>query len=84
MSLISCSTCCQTNARLSTYAGNHAVWNKITNEGSTIKTALDYAMTLNAADSNETFYTTELYPSVAAVGAIYGDPEGKYVDFLAK
>ncbi|KAG6872196.1 hypothetical protein C0995_012088 [Termitomyces sp. Mi166 len=73
-----------TNARLSTYAGNPSVWNKTTNEGSTIKTALDFAMTLNAANSNESSYTAELYPSVAAVGAVYGDPEGKYSDFLAK
>ncbi|KAG6884546.1 hypothetical protein C0993_010215 [Termitomyces sp. T159_Od127] len=73
-----------TNARLSAYAGNPSVWNKTTNEGSTIKTALDFAMNLSAADSNETSYTAELYPSVAAVGSVYGDAEGKYADFLAK
>ena len=27
---------------------------------------------------------SELYPNVAAVGAIYGDPTGKYVSFLAQ
>ncbi|KNZ71669.1 hypothetical protein J132_07578 [Termitomyces sp. J132] len=73
-----------TNARLSAYAGDPSVWNKTTNEGSTIRTALEFAMTLNAANSNETSYTAELYPSVAAVGAIYGDPEGRYADFLAE
>lgn len=26
----------------------------------------------------------ELYPSVAAIGAIYGDPNGKYAGFLAQ
>ena len=41
-------------------------------------------MTLVAADSNETSYIAELYPSVAAVGAVYGDPEGKYANFLTK
>ncbi|KAG6834562.1 hypothetical protein H0H93_008923 [Arthromyces matolae] len=71
-----------TNARLSAYLGNPSVWNKTTNEGSTIKSALDFAMTLNAATSNETAYTAELYPSVAAVGAEYGDPAGKYAGFL--
>ncbi|KAG6847089.1 hypothetical protein H0H93_010246 [Arthromyces matolae] len=71
-----------TNARLSAYLGNPSVWNKTTNEGATIKSALDFAMTLNAATSNETAYTAELYPSVAAVGAEYGDPAGKYAGFL--
>lgn len=26
---------------------------------------------------------SELYPNVAAIGAIYGDPDGKYAGFLA-
>ncbi|KNZ71665.1 hypothetical protein J132_07574 [Termitomyces sp. J132] len=46
--------------------------------------ALDFAMTVNAANSNETSYTVELYPSVAAVGAIYDHSEGMYADFLAE
>lgn len=41
-------------------------------------------MTISAATSKETSYTTELYPSIAAVAATYGDPEGKYAAFLAK
>ncbi|KAG6915941.1 hypothetical protein DXG01_009207 [Tephrocybe rancida] len=73
-----------TNARLSAYAGDASVWNKTTNEGSTIKTALDFSMTLSADTSGETSYVAELYPSVAAVGAVYGDTNGKYATFLAK
>ncbi|KAG6840396.1 hypothetical protein C0991_006991 [Blastosporella zonata] len=71
-----------TNARLSTYLGDASVWNKTTNEGSTIKTALDFAMTLNAAATGEAAYADELYPNIAAVGAVYGDPDGKYAAFL--
>jgi len=71
------------NARIQAYAGDKTVWNKTTNQGSTIKTALDFAMTLNSATSGETNYTAELYPSVAAVGAIYGDTDQKYSTFLA-
>ncbi|KAG5335891.1 hypothetical protein C0989_012617 [Termitomyces sp. Mn162] len=46
--------------------------------------ALDFAMTVNAANLNGTSYTVELYPSVAAVGAIYDHSEGMYADFLAE
>jgi hypothetical protein len=31
---------------------------------------------------SELAYTQELYPDVAAVGAVYGDPGGKYAAFL--
>ncbi|KAG6810902.1 hypothetical protein H0H92_009895 [Tricholoma furcatifolium] len=72
-----------TNARISTYAGNPSVWNKTTTEGATIQTALNFAMTLNASATGESAYVAELYPNVAAVGATYGDPDGKYAAFLA-
>ncbi|KAG5635945.1 hypothetical protein H0H81_009594 [Sphagnurus paluster] len=72
-----------TNARIATYAGDKEVWNKTTNAGSTIKTALDFSLGLSAAATKETTYTTELYPSIAAVASVYGDPEGKYASFLA-
>jgi len=71
------------NARIQAYAGDKTVWNKTTNQGATIKTALDFAMTLNAASSGEADYTAELYPSVAAIGATYGDADNKYSTFLA-
>ncbi|KAG6836430.1 hypothetical protein H0H93_008072 [Arthromyces matolae] len=73
-----------TNARLSAYLGDPSVWNKPTTQGSTIKTALDFAMTLNASTSNETNHITNLFPSIAAVGAVYGDPQGLYAGFMQK
>lgn len=71
-----------TNAKIGEYVGVYA-WNKTTNEGATIQTALDYAMTV-APGSSETAYAAELYPNIAAVAAKYGDPDGKYAAFLAK
>ncbi|RDB17371.1 hypothetical protein Hypma_001833 [Hypsizygus marmoreus] len=72
-----------TNARIAEYAGDKSIWNKTTNQGATIKSALDFAITISATDSKETSYTEELYPSIAAVASIYGDSEGKYASFLA-
>uniref|UniRef100_A0A8H7XTG2 Alginate lyase domain-containing protein n=1 Tax=Psilocybe cubensis TaxID=181762 RepID=A0A8H7XTG2_PSICU len=74
-----------TNARLAKYADpSSTVWNTTTTAGATIKTALDFAMTLPASTSGETSYTEELYPDVAAVASVYGDPDGKYLAFLKK
>ncbi|KAF9001208.1 chondroitin AC/alginate lyase [Cyathus striatus] len=72
-----------TNARLAKYADpSSTVWNTTTSAGATIKTALDFAMGISASTSNETDYASELYPSVAAVAAVYSDPDGKYLTFL--
>lgn len=86
LSLTRChvNTISKTNARLAAYAGDANVWKKTTTEGATIKTALDFAMTIPSSASKETTYTAELYPSIAAVASIYGDPEGKYAAFLKK
>ena len=67
----------QTNARLGQYVGFDA-WNHTTKAGVTIQAAADYAM-LQPAGSET---ASELYPDVAAVGAIYGDPSGKYAAWL--
>lgn len=72
----------QTNAKLAEYVGV-VVWNKTTTEGATIQTALDYAMSVPAG-SDEQAYAAELYPNIAAVAAIYGDPSNKYTGFLVK
>jgi hypothetical protein len=53
-----------------------------TNEGATIKDALDFAMTISPAASKEDDYAAELYPNIAAVASVYGDSEGKYAAFL--
>ena len=47
--------------------------------GGTIKTALDFTMTV--PPGNET--ASELYPSVGAGAAVYGDPQGTYAAFLS-
>lgn len=60
------------------------MWNKTTNEGATIKDALDFAMTISASTSKEGDYASELYPNIAAVASVYGDPDGKYATFLSQ
>ncbi|CUA74086.1 hypothetical protein RSOLAG22IIIB_10971 [Rhizoctonia solani] len=70
------------NARIGQYVGYDA-WQLKTKNGTTIQDACNYAMTFTAAQSNETGYDAELYPNVAAVAAIYGDPDGKYSKWLA-
>ncbi|CAE6450933.1 unnamed protein product [Rhizoctonia solani] len=70
------------NARIGQYVGYNA-WQLKTKNGTTIQDAYNYAMGFAAAQSNETGYNAELYPNVAAVAAIYGDPEGNYSKWLA-
>ncbi|KAG9113181.1 hypothetical protein FRC07_007810 [Ceratobasidium sp. 392] len=70
------------NARLGEFLGFSA-WNLPTKAGTTIKDACNYAMNFTADQSNEQGYDAELYPNVAAVAAIYGDPDGKYAQWLA-
>ncbi|EAU83852.2 hypothetical protein CC1G_09521 [Coprinopsis cinerea okayama7 len=73
----------QTNARIWKYADPSSnVWEITSAEGATIKTALDYAMTHSASSSGESQYAAELYPIVAAVASVYGDPDGQYLNFL--
>ncbi|KAI0320973.1 chondroitin AC/alginate lyase [Amylostereum chailletii] len=67
-----------TNARIAEYAGWDA-WNVTSSSGATIQTALDYAMTIDPGDDAP----AELYPSVASVGATYGDSDGTYAAFLS-
>ncbi|KZP15847.1 chondroitin AC/alginate lyase [Athelia psychrophila] len=70
------------NAKIGKYLGLN-MWNKTSAAGTTIKDALDMAMsvTLNATDGDGPIW--ELYPAIAAVGAAYGDPDNKYASFLA-
>ena len=55
------------------------VFQHTSNSGGTIQKALDFA--IKTDPGKET--ADELYPNVAAVGAIYGDPNGTYAGFLA-
>ncbi|KAJ7235728.1 alginate lyase-domain-containing protein [Mycena haematopus] len=71
-----------TNARLLTYADPTAKpWN-ITAHGVTIQKTVDFLMTVNPASTHEQATTAEIYPNVAAIASAYGDPDGKYVNFL--
>lgn len=72
-----------TNARLEKYADpNSTVWNRTTTEGANIQDALDFAMTFSASSSGEDRYADELYPNVAAVASVYGDPDGAYLKYM--
>jgi hypothetical protein len=66
------------NAKLADNLGLN-MWSARSDDGATIQTAVDYAMTLDAGDED----VTELAPHVAAVAAAYGDPTGKYARWLA-
>lgn len=69
----------QTNAKIGSYIG-YSAWNLTTSNGTTIKDALDYAITLPAGKE----VASELWPNVVAVGSIYGDADGKYAEFMVK
>jgi hypothetical protein len=74
------------SARMSAYSSptSPSMWDETTAEGANIKTALDFAMAISPSDSGEADYAAELYPNIATVASVYGDPDGKYVDFLSK
>lgn len=69
----------QTNAQIAEYLGV-SFWNKTTTQGATIQTALDYTMTVSPGDDA----AAELYPNIASVASVYGDPTGKYASFMAQ
>ncbi|RDX42880.1 chondroitin AC/alginate lyase [Lentinus brumalis] len=66
-----------TNAKLGAYIG-YDVWSLKTSKGTTIKDALDYAITMPAGSEA----ASELWPNVVAVGAIYGDTAGTYAKWM--
>jgi hypothetical protein len=72
-----------TNAKIGKFLGLD-MWNTKTSTGATIQTAADFTMTvtLNTTDGDGPIW--ELYPSLAAVAANYGDPDGKYASFMAQ
>lgn len=41
-------------------------------------------MTIPASVRGEEKYVGELYPNIAAVASVYGDADGKYLNFLKK
>jgi len=68
-----------TNARLAAHVGFDA-WRLRTSNNGTIKAALDFTMTVPPNDED----ATELFPSVGAIAAQFGDPDGTYAGFLAR
>ncbi|KAL1948381.1 hypothetical protein VTO73DRAFT_12456 [Trametes versicolor] len=66
-----------TNAKIGAYIGYNA-WNLTTSNGTTIKTALDYALAQDAGTET----ASELYPDIVAVGATYGDADGAYAAWM--
>ncbi|KAH9851065.1 chondroitin AC/alginate lyase [Lenzites betulinus] len=66
-----------TNAKLGAYVGYNA-WNLTTSNGTTIKSALDFAISQSAGKET----ASELWPDVVAVGAIYGDADGTYTKYI--
>jgi hypothetical protein len=59
------------------------MWNTTSTKGGNIQKAADFAIQqpLNTTDGDGPIW--ECYPSVAAVAANYGDPNGTYAAFLA-
>ncbi|KAF9503546.1 hypothetical protein BS47DRAFT_789231 [Hydnum rufescens UP504] len=70
-----------TNAKIGQYVGFDA-WNLTTNKGGSIQKAADYVMSLNASSTGEAKEVEQLFQVVGAVSAVYGDPDGKYREFL--
>ncbi|KAG9100714.1 hypothetical protein FS749_013403 [Ceratobasidium sp. UAMH 11750] len=68
------------NAKIGSYVGITDAWNRTSKSGAGIKQACDYAMTI--APTGEEDYTLELFPPLAAVASVYGDPDGKYAAWL--
>jgi len=70
------------NAKIGKFLGLD-FWNTTTTQGGNIQKAADFTMlqTLNTTDGDGPVW--ELYPSIAAVAANYGDPSSKYANFMA-
>jgi hypothetical protein len=69
-------------ARIGDYLGQK-FWTQPTKLGGNIQKAVDFAMVqpLNTTDGDGPL--SEIYSSIAAVASVYGDPSGKYAQFLA-
>ncbi|CAE6452121.1 unnamed protein product [Rhizoctonia solani] len=70
------------NAKIGAYVGITDAWNRTARSGAGIQKALDYAMSTSPKGEEE--YVKELLPPLAAIASVYGDPDGKYVEFLRK
>lgn len=64
-------------AKIGDYLGMD-FWTKKTKNGATIQQALDFTM----AQDPKKEAVSKIFPHVAAVAAAYGDPDGRYANFL--
>ncbi|KAJ7734765.1 chondroitin AC/alginate lyase [Mycena maculata] len=72
-----------TSARLLKYADPTSdPWNLTTKDGTTIRDAMNFVMTVNPNTHGEGDDVAEIYPNIAAIASTYGDPNGTYVAFL--
>lgn len=55
-------------------------WNAKSKYGATIKDALDFVMKKGPGKEE----VADIFPHVAAIAAVYGDPGGKYMAYLKK
>ncbi|KAJ7018921.1 chondroitin AC/alginate lyase [Mycena alexandri] len=71
-----------TNARLLKYADPTSnPWNA-TAKGATIQTTVNFLRNTDPSKTGETAITAEIYPNIAAIASVYGDPTGKYAKFM--
>src|ERR1700722_17521122 len=73
----------QVNAKIGQFLGLN-FWNATTSQGGTIQKATDFAMRQYLNTLNGDGPINEIYPSVAAVAANYGDFQGRYSIFMAR
>lgn len=71
-----------TNARLADYIG-YSTWNISTKTGGNIQKATDFAMAQNPAPSHEQGAVYQMWQIVACIATVYGDPTGKYKQYLS-
>lgn len=69
----------QTNAKLGDQLGLN-FWTAKSKYGATIKDALDFLMDKGPGKES----VVDIFPHVAAIAAVYGDPSGKYMAYLKK
>ncbi|KAG8714704.1 hypothetical protein FRC09_017342 [Ceratobasidium sp. 395] len=68
------------NAKIGHYIGITDAFNRTSKSGAGIVQACDYAMGI--PPTGEEDYTLELFPPLAMVASVFGDPDGKYAAWL--
>ncbi|ODN80579.1 hypothetical protein L202_02771 [Cryptococcus amylolentus CBS 6039] len=72
-----------TNAEIGDFVGlEPSGWERKTNVGTGLREALEYAMQQDPETTEEYNQRKQLAPSIAAAIRKFGDPDGKYADFL--